>query len=66
MTNPTKPRPTFLALPADKPITVVFNTGEIKTIHVLSDGAAGWSWDRYHGLQYAVKVLPSARSEAQA
>jgi hypothetical protein len=57
MTNPTQPRPTFLSLPSDKPVTVAMNTGEVKTIHVLSDGAAGWSWDREHGLQYAVKVL---------
>jgi len=66
MTNPTKPRPTFLALPADQPITVAMNTGEVKTIQLLNDGGAGWSWDPDHGLQYAVKVLPSARSEAQA
>lgn len=65
-TKPTKLDPPALHLPADQPITVAMNTGEVKTIQLLSDGAAGWSWDPDHGLQYAVKVLPSARSEAQA
>lgn len=66
--NPTQPRPTFLALPADEPVTVAMNTGEILRIHVLNEGGAGWRWDRDHGLQYAVRRLADTRasSEVQA
>jgi len=56
--NPAKPQPLPLSLPADKPVTVAMNTGEILRIQVLNEGGAGWRWDRDHGLQYAVKVLP--------
>lgn len=52
-----KPRPVFLTLPADKPVTVVMNTGEIVRIHLLSPGP-GASYDPDTGLQYAVRRLP--------
>ena len=52
-----KPRPVFLHLPADRPVTVVMNTGEIVTIQLLSPGP-GASYDPNTGLQYAVRRLP--------
>lgn len=66
MTNPTKPRPTFLALPADQPVTVAMNTGEILCIQLLNEGGAGWRWDREHGLQYAVRRLADTRASSDA
>lgn len=59
-TKPTRLDPPALHLPANQPVTIAFQTGEIETIHLLDAGPA-WSYTPQDGLRYAAALLPQGK-----